>query len=356
MAETRFYSALKAFHFADRLRGIEADTLSAPIHVRIKPTNRCNQSCWFCAYRADHMQLGADMAEVDQIPEPKMSEIVGDLIDMDVKAVTFSGGGEPLLYKPLPEMITRLGEGGIKVGCLTNGSNLKGRFADALATHGTWVRVSIDGWDDESYARSRGTRSGAFSKIVENIRAFAERGSACVLGASFIVGRDNHRHIHEACRLLKRAGARHVKLSAAVISNDSSENNAYHAPMAATVKLQTERALELESDTFRVANHYHLASDCFDKGYSRCPSMRLLTVIGADQTVYACQDKAYTAAGRLGSIENTSFKEFWFSDANRRRVQGIDPRRHCRHHCVSHAKNTVIGTYLDLDEDHLPFV
>jgi len=47
------------------------------------------------------MQLGEDMDQKDQIPEDKMMEIVEDLVNMGVKAVTFSGGGEPFLYKPL---------------------------------------------------------------------------------------------------------------------------------------------------------------------------------------------------------------------------------------------------------------
>ena len=47
------------------------------------------------------MQLGEGVDQKDQIPEDKMMEIVEDLVNMGVKAVTFSGGGEPFLYKPL---------------------------------------------------------------------------------------------------------------------------------------------------------------------------------------------------------------------------------------------------------------
>ena len=81
-----------------------------------------------------------------------MAEIVEDLLDMGVEAVTFSGGGEPLLYPGLAEIITRLAGGGIRIGSLTNGSQLRGKVADVFAAHGTWIRVSIDGWDSESYA------------------------------------------------------------------------------------------------------------------------------------------------------------------------------------------------------------
>ena len=55
------------------------------------------------------------MVESDILPKEKALEIVEDLIDMKVKAVTFSGGGEPLIYKPLPDVIERLAGGGIRV-------------------------------------------------------------------------------------------------------------------------------------------------------------------------------------------------------------------------------------------------
>ena len=39
------------------------------------------------------------MNEKDGIPEPKMMEIIEDIIEMKVKAVTLSGGGEPFLIQ-----------------------------------------------------------------------------------------------------------------------------------------------------------------------------------------------------------------------------------------------------------------
>jgi len=52
------------------------------------------------------------MDEKDQIPKKKMIELAHEFVEIGVKAVTFSGGGEPLLYKPLPEIIDILAGGG----------------------------------------------------------------------------------------------------------------------------------------------------------------------------------------------------------------------------------------------------
>ena len=350
------YSSLKAFLFPDRIAALQAGTLEAPVHVRIKPTNHCNHSCWYCAYRHDDLQLGDDMNLSDAISADKMAEIVDDVISMGVQAVTFSGGGEPLIYKPLYDCIENLAAGGVRIATLTNGSNLKGRIAEAFARHGTWVRVSLDAWDDESYAESRGIKHGYFTKLLDNLRDFANSGTQCELGVSFIVGEKNCDHIYETCAALKGCGVKHVKISAAVVSNDVHESNAYHAPFRMTVAQEIERAKTLNDADFTIIDHYHALSDRFAKPYATCPSMQYLTIIGADSKVYACQDKAYTEGGLLGSLENQSFKTFWFSEENRQRVYGLNPSKSCAHHCMSHSKNVVLHELLNLDPEHAMFV
>ena len=106
------------------------------------------------------MQLGEDMDQKDTIPEDKMMEIAEDLINMKVKAVKFSGGGEPSLYKPLLKVSKILIDGGIQIASLTNGSKLEGELAEYFACNGTSISISIDAWDDASYTGSRSVCDG----------------------------------------------------------------------------------------------------------------------------------------------------------------------------------------------------
>ncbi len=351
------YSDLKFLRFGDRLEAVHERRLVAPVHVRIKPINRCNHDCWYCAYRVSNLKLGDKMREDDKIPEDRMMMIADDLVSMGVKAVTFSGGGEPLLYRPLPRVIQRLAFGGIRIGALTNGSNLQGAMADAFASYGTWVRVSVDAWDDSSYRQSRGLRGDAFSRLLDNLKAFSARRSKCSLGVSFIISQDNYTYIPNVCRQFKEAGVQHLKLSGVVIANDVAANNKYHQEIAPAVAVQIASArAELEDEGFKLVDHYHELETRFDKAYSICPFMQFLTVIGADECVYSCQDKAYSEDGRLGSFAASSFKEFWFSEENRRRVWNLNPSVQCRHHCVAHRKNEAILDYLSIDREHGYFV
>ena len=326
------------------------------MHVRIKPTNVCNHGCYFCAYRSGNVTLGEDMNVRDKIPRAKMTEIVEDLIAMGVQAVTFSGGGEPLVYPHIAETVTRLAEGGLKVGALTNASRLSGKVAKVFSEHATWLRVSIDGWDGPSYARYRGIKEDAFAKVMANLAAFAALGGRCVLGASIIVDQANAGHIRRLAGLLKDHGVRHAKISPCIVSNDGRTNNAYHEIFSATVREQIERARELEDERFAIVDHYHHDAESFEKAHTWCPVLSLLTVIGADCTVYTCQDKAYTANGALGSIAGQGFADFWFSEEAKARRDAINPSRDCPHHCVAGAKNALLLDYIATDAGHAAFV
>ena len=350
------YSNLKFLRYADNIEAFQERRVMAPVHVRIKPMNLCNHDCWYCAYRVSNVGLGDQIDYKDKIPDAKMFEIADDLIEMGVKAVTFSGGGEPLLYKPLPMVVKRLAEGGVRVATLTNGSNLKGRVAEAFAEYGTWVRISTDAWDDASYAKARGIREGEFSKLLKNMREFTAKGSKCVLGVSFIVDETNCSHIYDACEQLKDTGINHVRFSGVIVGDSRVEINAYHARIRDTVTEQIARARGLADDHFAVINHYHDLEHRFQKDYTACPYIQLNPVIGADCEVYTCHDKAFTKTGLLGSIKDKRFLDFWFSEENRVRIFGLDPSRDCKHHCAAHVRNLAIMDYLSIDPEHGGFV
>ncbi|MBN1817477.1 MAG: radical SAM protein [Sedimentisphaerales bacterium] len=352
------YTQLKIFHFPEKVNSLPAqvDAILPPVHIRIKPTNVCNHRCSYCAYRAPDLQLGRDMNERDTIPHEKMLEIIDDLIEMDVKAVTFSGGGEPFCYPHLLEMARKLADSPIRFAALTNGSRITGEVAEVFAHHAAWLRVSIDGWDDASYARYRRVPEGEFARVLKNLRNFKQLQGSCFTGASVIVDRDNAGHILELIDKLCDTGIDSVKVSPCVVSNSGSENNVYHEPVFEQVKDQLDRARQQYArNGFEIYDAYHHQLDSFAKAYTWCPYQQILPIIGADRNVYSCQDKAYNLEkGLLGSIRDVRFRDFWFSD--KKRFFRIDPSQWCDHHCVADGKNRMILDYLAADRDHLAFV
>jgi Fe-coproporphyrin III synthase len=354
------YTAAKMWHYPEQLAALMSDEIAPPVHIRLKPTNVCNHNCYFCAYRTDDLDLGGDMDLTERLAPEKMAEIAEDIVEMGVKAVTFTGGGEPLLYPTFVETVEQLAEGGVQVAVLTNASQLRGKRAEVLAKHATWVRVSIDGWDGPSYGRYRGVDDKEFDKVISNLTEFSAlsraTGSECVLGASIIVDKDNAPHVADLAHTLKNTGVAHAKISACVVSNNGAENNAYHAKVGGIVREQIALARNLDGDGFEVIDHYHDLAERFDKDYESCPFLQFLTVIGADGKVYTCQDKAYTESGTLGSIKDQRFRDFWFSEENKVAMASLDPSKSCSHHCVSESKNRMLHDFLNSEPAHRAFV
>ncbi len=352
------YTKMKVFHYKDKVDSLPASVteVRAPLHVRVKPTNVCNHNCWYCAYRKDNIQLGKDMAIKDHIPREKMLEIVGDFAAMGVQAVTFSGGGEPLCYPFLVETLRALADSGIRFAALTNGARLTGEAAELFAHKGTWVRVSMDGWDGPSYAKYRGVSENEFARVMRNLEAFRSLGGDCYLGVVVIVDETNAPHVYEMLAKLKDTGAHSVKVSPCILSNDGAECNAYHQPYYGLVGEQIARATaDFANGQFEISNGYGEQLTTFAKSYTWCPYIQINPVIGADLNVYSCHDKAYNLDnGLICSIREQSFREAWLKDKGQ--FFRINPKRDCAHHCVVNEKNKMILEYLDSDPDHVMFV
>lgn len=353
------YTRMKMFHFKDKIDSLpkEHDGILPPLHIRIKPTNVCNHNCRYCAYRVSNLQLGKDMVARDSIPKEKMFEIIEDLKQMGVKAVSFSGGGEPFCYPYLLDTVKRLIKADIKFSSLTNGSLLiKGELAEIFAHSATWLRVSLDGWNDESYSSYRGVKKGEFTKVMNNIVNFKELGGKCYLGVVIIVDEHNASHIYELIKKFYNARVDSVKVSPCIVSNNGTENNNYHRAFFNNAKEQINRAMkDFIQEGFEIFDAYHELDDKFKKDYDWCPYLQMLLVIGADLNIYPCQDKAYNLEeGLIGSINNERFRDFWFRDKDK--FFKINPSIHCNHHCVANSKNQLILEYLNADKEHLGFV
>ena len=185
------YSNLKIFGHLDELHKVKKGERIAPIYVRIKPTNRCNQNCYYCHYKNPYLELD-QYRPADEIPREKMLEIISDFKETGVKAVTFSGGGEPLLYPYIEEIMEAVLQAGIDLSIITNGTLLTGRKAEILS-QAKWVRISQESGCAETYSRIRGVGESAFQKLCENIKNFSElKNPNCELGINFVIGPENY--------------------------------------------------------------------------------------------------------------------------------------------------------------------
>lgn len=350
------YSNLKIFAHAQELNDIGENKRTAPIYVRIKPTNYCNHKCYYCSYADNELGLRDSVNRQDQIPWEKMQEIISDMKDMGVKAVTFSGGGEPLVYPYIVETMQKVLDAGIDLSIITNGQMLKDTRAQAL-TDAKWVRISFDSANAETYEKVRQLPETAFDEVCENIRKFAKiKKKNCELGINFVINHENAEQIYDMAKLVKELGVNHIKYTARV-TKDLFE---YHEPFRQKAIDQIHRAKdEMECSSFRVIDKYTGDFDSalvFHRCYDKCYINRIFTVIAADSKVYFCHDKAYVKEGVVGDLANQSFKDLWYSEEIIKRYQEFNPQNECNHHCVYDDRNELLNTFYSLERNHINFI
>ena len=82
------------------IKKLREEKLAQPIVMSIMPTENCNLNCVFCS-----------MAHRDKYPNLSLSlikQVVNKLHQRGLKAVIISGGGEPLLYPQINELVEYL--------------------------------------------------------------------------------------------------------------------------------------------------------------------------------------------------------------------------------------------------------
>lgn len=350
------FSDTKIFHFQEKVNSLpREEKLLPPVHIRIKPTNRCNHRCRYCIFRDKRTHLGGYLCESDTISQEKMAEITHDIIELGVRAVTFSGGGEPLLYPYIIEAAQALIDGGVKIGCYSNGSFLNGKRADFFAHNATWLRVSMDGWDNASYFEYRGVKGKEYTKILNNLEAFSKKNGKCKLGVVYNIDAQNYMYLPEIISRIQATGAASIKISAVVAADSVEEQRAYHAPHFQAVSEFIFQAREqYASSDFEIQDTWSGVTDSCENNYSWCPYMQVVSVIGADLGLYSCPNKTYTESGRIGSLKEQRFKDFWTGD--KAPFFRISPVRDCYHRCNVHIKNIMLLDYFSINSEHGVFV
>lgn len=357
--QNRQYSTWKILHHHDALADLAGNVRRAPIYIRLKPTNRCIQHCKYCSYGSGQPELRAanrtQVRQADQIPGEKLREIIGDMVAMGVKAMTFSGGGEPLFHPDIAEAAALVRDGGMDLSLITNGQLLSGDLAQCF-TAAKWVRFSIDSAKAAPYAAMRGVSESAFDQVCTNLYEFSKmRHRDCVLGVNFVVGVDNYEMIYEAAGLFKELGADNVKFSPMQLNSGASQNSIRDEVLGQLIKAEKEFA----DEGFSIVNKYLEECEHMDfdpPNLERCYFCELTTIIGADCKVYLCQTRAYDSQAELCDISGQSLKNAWFSSTTTERIRRLLPKRDCRSLCIYESKNKMLDQYFNVDADHINFV
>lgn len=345
-----YYSNEKAVWHIERIADLRRGKDIVPTHVQIILSDLCNQNCHFCAYRMDggfSTELFADEQgnknPVRFIPTVKVKEILDDCARLGVKAIQFTGGGEPTVHKDCYELIEYAQNLGLETALVTNGVKLK---PHKCIENLTWLRISLDAGTAETYERIR--ESKAWNTVMKNIQ-YAGTLTKPYVGIGFVVTKENYKELAEATRITKEAGIPYIRISA--MFSDLGKD--YYDEISFEIKKQSVLASAYEDDKFKIVNFFNDRIKDLDEGrpdYKFCGEQQFTVYIGGNQKVYTCCTNAYTTRGEIGDLSNRSFAD-WLENTRR---YDFDART-C-HHCQFNQKNRSINWMLAEDPPHINFV
>ena len=119
--------------------------------LRISVTDRCNFRCKYCMPKEVFGKDFPFMPRENLMTFEEIDRIAGIFISLGVKKIRLTGG-EPLLRRNLPELVSMLSMRGAEIAMTTNGVLLP-RYAPALSAAGLdRVTVSLDAIDESTFA------------------------------------------------------------------------------------------------------------------------------------------------------------------------------------------------------------
>lgn len=273
----------KIFYYLDRVEKLIEGKPEMPVTVEIDPSNRCQLNCDFCMFknlRKSDLTVPGSVDKKD-LAYDIFYHLLLDLKTIDVKSITFTGGGEPTLNKDYERMVNWAHELKFEFGLITNGLRLnKLRRLDRYK----FIRISLDSASPETYAKVK--KASAFNRVVSNIKE-AVRNTE-VVGISFVVTKQNKHEIEKAQALAKDLGVSYIQFKPAWEDG---------VPF-------TDYVVNGESQT--ISTERYKAIDT-----TPCAIAGLIGIVGADAHVYYCCQHRGNKKYGLGSLYHASFPSIW---------------------------------------------
>lgn len=301
-----------------RLDGWKRGDKPAPITVEWDLSNRCSLGCAGCHFGYTHTRgplagkrdkpqagvSGGDLADPELVCRG-----LGEMVEAGVRAVVWSGGGEPTLHPQFVDVVTYAMKVGLKQGIYTHGGHVDEVLAFAIGRSHEWAVISLDCVDAESYATYKQVPPLWFDRACNGIRRLAEQKSV-IVGVSFLLDANNWRRADDMLALSRSLGANYTTLRPMV--HYSMDNPAVSSQptdwiddaMPILERLSHESDVECKPDRFLEYRHWK-------REYSVCYGIRFNTTITPDGRMWVCPNRREFADSCIGDLNNESFMDVW---------------------------------------------
>jgi MoaA/NifB/PqqE/SkfB family radical SAM enzyme len=223
---------------------------------------------------------------------------------LGAKAVTFTGGGEPLVNKDTLKTVGAAKQLGFDIGFITNGLLLNNEAALTILEHCSWCRISLDSDCNETRIATHGLDD--FDIIVKNIDRIAkfkkESNSECTIGTGYLTGSHTIAGMEGFVKISKELGV------------DYAQFRPFHHDKTDISKDYHRLNEKYSDDKFKVVASIHKYSRYSEekaRPYTKCYGVNFTTVIAADAEMYICCHMRGIKKYSLGNLRKWEMYKLW---------------------------------------------
>jgi MoaA/NifB/PqqE/SkfB family radical SAM enzyme len=338
----------------DRLAAWQAGKLAPPVTLEWDLSNRCSLGCAACHFAHTHTR--GPWSKRDRLL-PMMHSPGGDLADtalvrralegardFGVRAVVWTGGGEPTLHPSWQEIVAYAHACGLQQGMYTLGGHLTLESASVLAALAQWVVVSLDADTAGVYAAEKGVNEARFDAACTGIGLLAA-GQAKV-GVSFLLHATNWPRVHDMLALTRKLGADYATFRPTVTTYADRPAIPYgdrswvDAALPLLRRMATEPDVEVDPLRFEQWRDW-LPGGPLSRSYADvgCHGIKLNATITPDLRVWVCPNRReFNDGSCLGNLSTEEWPTIWA------RHPGVwTDFTNCRALCRLHPVNETLG-------------
>ncbi|HHL40519.1 MAG TPA: radical SAM protein [Deltaproteobacteria bacterium] len=171
------------------------------LSLELEFSKRCNLRCLYC-----YSSAGEPLK--DELDFDEVCSVIDQAARLGAKKIILLGGGEPLLYGRLPEVIDYIRSRGLDQSLFTNGLLLTAELARFLAGRGVTVVVKHNSFSPRIQDSLAGVE-GAYDRIrgaIENLFAAGYPAPSRQMGIQTVIVRQNIDEVPEMWRWARRRG------------------------------------------------------------------------------------------------------------------------------------------------------
>ncbi|MBU0756892.1 MAG: radical SAM protein [Nanoarchaeota archaeon] len=299
-----------------------------PIHIDAGLVLGCNHDCLWC-YAANKIYNN----KFDFVDSEKFIATLRKMHALGAKSITLVGSGEPTLHPDFAKIVVELKHIGYEIGLFTNGSVLDKKMIDIIVDNLTFVRISFNGGNKETYEKVH--KREHFDKVIDNIKTLLQKRKEKKQDFPTIGVQHGTNHLTigsliDAVKLFKQIGVDYLEVKPILFISqkpDGSRNDLNWS----SAKSILEEAESFSDENFAVYPKYEqfmkvLGQEEYKKrNYDYCHGCFFSTSLEIDGSLYVCVN--HKDDFLIGNVFDDDFEEMWWSKKHLDLIKSIAVNR-----------------------------